>query len=572
MRDSLARNLRKDNHGRRWLWGPCPSRDDDVEYSPMFKRLIRSEALRRRTSWLIAMILILPFILFFHATGRTPLRGPGGIAGTLFGKPIPWETFDAERRWLTTQWQNQFGEIPESLAPIIIQSTWDKLMIVEEARHKGLRIADVDLARSVQAIPAFQEQGRFLLDRYTRLLQALGTSPQRFEGQLRHDLLAEQLLNNVKTEVSVSDEEVKAAYLMAHEALRASIILVDPTTFHNEVAASLTDEEVRTFYEAHVDDVRVPQQLVVEYAGSSREELASSVQLGEPEMERFYQDHQAEFTYLDGTPPAMEEIRETIRRRLVDERVRKQLVALAVDLEEDVKAGHPFEDIVQTRALRRHTTAPFPVGTRWLPEGPPPELLSAIATLREGEISRIIETDAGVFLARITQRIPSRVPPLDDVRPRLREQLVHERSREAARGSAETLRSRLKDQEASGIRFEEAVRLSGITPLAPAPFTRTQPIDPIGDVAALNEAAFRTPLGAISEGIETPRGFALVRPEERIPADASGFSATDETIRQEVLQQKQSERVDAWLKEMRARAKLQSFVETRSASEGPERP
>ena len=529
----------------------------------MFKRLILSTALRRRTSWIIAAILILPFILFFHATSQAPSKGPGGIAGVVFGKEIPWAAFQEQRLWLRRQLENQLGSKvqEEALESLLTRSAWDKLMLVEEAKRTRRRVDDQELARFIQGIAEFQQNGRFIPERYHRFLRASGMSPQTFEGRLRNDLLVEQLVNSIKASVVVTDEEVRAAYTHAHEGLKASLILVDPATFVDEAAAALTEEEIRAHYDAHPEDVRIPEQLMMEYAGVSREELAAHIQLSEEEVDALYQDHQDQFAKADGTTKPLEEVTELVRQQLTNERVRKQLTTLALDLEEDVEVKLRFEEIVTTRALTHHSAGPLPAGNPWVPGGPEPAVLQAVAELGEGQMSSVIEAENGIYIARVTQRIPSRISAFDEVRGQIRERLVQERARERARTAAEALRAHLKERQAAGLRFEEVVVLEGVVPVTPEPFTRTQPIDPIGSVPAVNEAAFATPLGSLAEVIDVPLGFVIIRPEERFPADESKFAEVQAPLREELLSQRQSARVEEWLRDLRIRAKLRSFLD-----------
>jgi peptidyl-prolyl cis-trans isomerase D len=480
----------------------------------------------------------------------------------MFGKPISWDAFQEQRLWLRRQLENQLVGVPESFfEPLLTQSTWDRLMLLEEAKRLRLRVDDQELAAFIQRIPTFQEQDRFLPELYYSVLRASGMTPRLFEERLRSDLLIEQLVNAVKGSVVVSDEEVNAAYTKAHEGLTASMILFETAAFAGEAAASLTDDEVRAHYEAHPDDVRLPAQIMLEYAGASREALAARVQISEEDLSAFYQDHQDQWTREDGTIKPLDEVRDALRQQLTDELVRKQLTTLALDLHDDLEAQLRFEELVMARALSLQSAGPLPVGGPSASGGPEPAVVQAVAELSEGQMSDVIETGNGVYVARATQRIPSRIPLFDEVKDKVRERLVQERAARGARSAAEAFRNRLREQRASGLRFEEVTVMEGVVPVALAPFTRTQPIDRMGYVAALNDAAFATPLGDSTEVIETPPGFVILRPEERIPADESKFAEAADALRKETLTQRQSAHVEEWLKELRARAKLQSFVE-----------
>lgn len=528
----------------------------------MFKKLIASHQMRRRVSLIIAAVLVLPFILFFHATGQTPTSGPGGSAGILFGKRIPWETFQSQRLWLQRQWEHQFGDLPQAMEAMLTSSTWDRLILLEEAKRQGLRVDDAELASTIEQISAFQDQGRFQPDRYRRYLQIMNTDPRTFESLLRNDLLVEKLVTAERNAVAVSEEDVRAAYTDAHEQLRAVVFLFETSAWTEAIAPQLTEEELRAFFQAHQEAYRVPEQLTIEYAGASRQELLSKVQLNDEELQTFYQDHQSDFADDDKTTKPFDEVKETARQRLAEERVRKQLTALALDLEEDLDARLRFEEIVTGRALRLRTAGPIPANSPHLPGGPEPAVVQAVRSLPEGQLSSVIRTDDGVSVARVTTRVPSRLPAYEEVREPVRQQLIQERAQAAARAAAEELRSRLLTRMNAGMRFEEAVLAEPSSlPVHSSTFTRTGPVAPIGHVPAINEAAFRTALGQLTELASIPSGFIFLRPEARIPADFAEFAKTEGALRQETLGKKQSARLEAWLQQVRERAKLKSLVD-----------
>lgn len=531
----------------------------------MFKKIVLAPAMRRRTSWIVAGVLLLPFIIFFHASARAPSRGPGGTAGVVFGKSIAWDLFQQQRIWVRRQWENRLGQIPESLEGLLTQYTWDRIVLLEEARRRRLRVNDRQLATFIQQLPPFQEQGRFVRERYARFLRAMSISPELFESLLRDDLVIEQLMNGVKASVSVTDEDVQAAYRRAHERLTASVMVFEVGSFTAAAEAAVTEEELRARYDAHPEEIRVPEQIRLEYAGASRDELASKVQLPEEDLRQFYHDEAESFKQADGTTKPFEQVADAVRQRLTQERVTKQLTALALDLQEDVEAKARFEEIITARALTPRAAGPLPAGNVRVPNGPEPALLQAITDLPEGQLSDVVRTDRGVYLARVTQRIPARIPPLDEVRASIRERLVQEHAKAAANAAADRLRSALNDHVAKGIRFEEAMLATGVT-AKPATFTRTDPIDPIGTVPTINEAAFETPLGELTEVLEAPIAFVVLRPEERLPVDESGFAKERDHLREETRTRKQSEAVEAWLQDVRARAALRSFVDSSPSS------
>jgi len=534
-----------------------------VQYDAMFKRIITSHKLRARVALIVTITLLIPFAVFFTAN-QLPLRGRrADTAGFLFGKAVSWETFQDERRWVQRQAEQQLGDQSGQLVSLLTtQWTWEKLMLEEEAHRARLRVDDQELAAFLRNVPVFQDHGVFRPERYHAYLRTIGLTPQAFEPLLRRDLLVEKLVNSIKASVRVSDDDVKTANQQAHEALKASVILVTPEPFVSATDAAATDADVRARYDASPDEVRVPEQVVAEYAGRSREALREAVHLEEGAVDSYYRDHPGEFAKEDGTPKPLGEVEAAIRDQLIEGQVRRQLTALALDLDEDVAARRPFEEILKTRTLTQVSIGPIAVDQAATLPPPQPTLLRAAAELKEGEMSRVLETDEGVYVARLTLRIPQHLPPFDEVRDKVRERLAQERAKANARASADTLHATLKDRWAAGVRFEEAVLAAGVTPMSVA-FTRTGPIGPIGRAPEVNTAAFNLPLGALTAVIEVPRGFVIVRPEERIPADEATLTKSHEAAREETLKARQAARVQEWLTAVRTRAKLQRVDEAK---------
>ena len=526
---------------------------------PMFKKVFVSQVTRRRVSWTIAAVLILPFLFFFHATGQAPATGPGGTAGVLFGKQIPWDTFQEQRLWLQRQLESRLGEAASAeIEAELTQFTWDRLLLLEEARRRHLKVDDLELGQLIQSIPAFQEQGRFVADRYHRFLLASGTTAPAFERLLRNDVLVDKLVTWIRNAVPVTEEDARAVYLRTHETLTASVLRFDAVAFTSQASAAVTEDEIRSRYEARPDDARVPERITLEWLGAGREELASKTQVSDQDVQDFYDNHRDRFGNADGSATPLEQARAAARQQLIQERVRKQLTALALDLDDDRQAKRGFEDIATSRALSRQTVGPAAVGDLWA-KGAEPAVLQAAAGLAEGAVSGVVETDNGVYLVRVTQRTPARLPPLEDVRDTIRQALVQERAKGLAKDAAEAAHTRLEEDGAKGFRFEESVRLQELAPET-VQLTRLQPLEAFGFNPALNRLAFEAPPGQPTAVLETPLGCVIVRPEAR-QVDESAFESVKAGLRETALRQKQSESLERFVQELRVRGKLQSFVD-----------
>lgn len=527
----------------------------------MFKKLMVSKTMRRRVSWIIFAVLTLPFILFFHLPGRAPGRGPGGTAGTLFGQPVLWEEFQAETQVVRQQLAQQLGgDVPEELTPLVTQQAWERLMLLGEAKRERLTVTDQELATTVQTIPAFSDNGRFDHARYQRYLTAAGFTPQRFEALIRRDLLINKLLSRIRDDITVTDDDIKSAYLTAQERVRVSILSKDPGMFLQEVARGITEQDLRAAYDAHPEPVRIPEQITFDVLGLTRDELAKNLTITDDAIAGYYENHQDAFMSDDKTPKPLADARERIRGILLNEAIQHRLVTLAVEFEDAVKHQAAFDEIAANQGLSPRTVGPVAAENPLASGNTEPALLNAAAALAEGGMSDVVETDHGVYVLRLTRREPARVPPFEEVRQRFQDILTTARAREAANASAAQLRETLAKTLSESVPFEEACRRLEASPLTPAPFTRTDPIDGFGQSPQLTAGAFATPAGQLSHVIEAGSRYAILFVHEVIPVDAAAFTEAERTAyREEALAGKRQRRMMDWLTDVRSRAKLQDF-------------
>jgi len=529
----------------------------------MFRRILRSKTLQARTRWILAIVMVPPFIFFFHmwVGGSRPTPGPGGSAGILFGRHVPWETFEQEYAWLHRTVEARFGTLPEALVPYLRQQTWDRLILRAEARRR-VKVSDEELARDIQNHTTFQKDGRFVADLYFQFVRGTGVSPQAFEERLRDDLRIETLLDSVKAQVRLTDEEVRAAYANVRERVRATVMVIRPSMFAPQVAQALTEADLLEYYTTHQEALRLAPKRTIDYLGMSlREAVDKEGAISEEEISVYYDEHAELFTKADGSSKSIEDVRGTIQQDLKAQKARTRLTDLALDLEDDVESGLRFAEIALTRGLLVHTGGPIELPAPAISNGPTSAMLSAAFDVPLGRMTPVFNTPSGAFLLIPVEEFPSRIPPFEEVRDQVRQLLMQERSREAAKARAGELRDQLLVTRKEGVPVEETSLLLSVKPLHPAPFTRQGPIEGLEGAATVAEALLTVKPGELSEVLEAPQGFVIGFVEERVPFDEPQFAKEKDSFRQAVLESRQQEQITRWLDALRTKARLKSFLE-----------
>lgn len=533
--------------------------------SIMFNRILRAKSLKARVRWIIGGLLVMistSLVISFQWQGSSAKPGPGGTAGTIFGRQVPWEAFQQEYYLMRRNLEAQAGPIPSSLEPFVRQQTWDRLILRDESRRR-IRVSDQEVARHIHGQPVFQREGWFSKEQYFQAVQGLGLSPQAFEERIRDDLRIQKLLGSVREHVTVSDEEIRAASAKEYERVRTALLLVEPATFAAEAARALTPDDARRWYAAHPETARQPAKRLIRYLGRSGADAVAAQQsrrFTEDAITAYQDAHEETLASPDGATLPASERREEILKRLRQEEARHALKNLALDLEDDREAGWRFEESAAAQQLEIYSVGPIERGAPGIPNGPTASMLAAAFETRLGRMTPVLEAPEGVFLLMPVEETPSRVPPFEEAADTIMRRLVAERAHEAAGRQARRLREELLAQRTAGLTVDEAFVRVGMTPERPAPFTRHDPLGSFGHAVDDTESLFQAKPGDCSV-LETPKGFVVGCLEERLPLDPAQVTSERERVQALLLESKRNEHVTTWLTALRRQARLKSFLE-----------
>ena len=504
----------------------------------MFKKLIGKQSTKDRARVILLLIagaIIIPLGLSFGSTMFRRPAGPGGTAGTIFGQPIDWEDFQQEYRALERSWQQQLGgSVPEQLVPIIKQQVWSRLLVREAAKRR-VKISDAELRTYISKQDAFREGGVFRPDRYYRYAQMIGASPKQLDNELRGELQIQKLVDSVRAKASVSDDEVRAAYAKDHDRLRLIVGTIADATFEPDIAKAVTDADVKDAYIRHPEVVRIPAMSTYKAVGKTLADIKAE----QPEAD--------------------------------DKQAHKALALFASDLADDHVAKLRLEEIAQTRKVKIRAIGPLSRGEDAPDGGPSSHILLEAASIPIGQVSSVLKTEDDAWLVqRTTEETPARVPPIEEVKGKVREWVIKDRVKRAAEAKAVEVRRQVEAALAKGTKPTDAFQAAGIPAQRPTPAMPSALAKRLGvaerDATGWAELAHNT---AISEPARSQSGYVLAVLEERLPFEEASFTADREALRAKLLDDKQTEELDRWMTALRQEARMATYTDTPAASPHP---
>jgi parvulin-like peptidyl-prolyl isomerase len=176
--------------------------------------------------------------------------------------------------------------------------------------------------------------------------------------------------------------------------------------------------------------------------------------------------------------------------------------------------------------------------------GVTPQVSQEAFTLMDKQVSKAIASSRGpVFIALAEKKDPY-VPKLDEVKDRVREDLIRQRATELSGQRASAIAASLK----SAPNFAAAAKAQGLEAKDTELIARNAALpDNVGVSSEVDKVAFALPVNAVSDPIKTNDGTVIVRVVEKDPVTPEEFRKAKEAFRAEILNERRGRFFNAYM-------------------------
>jgi peptidyl-prolyl cis-trans isomerase D len=185
--------------------------------------------------------------------------------------------------------------------------------------------------------------------------------------------------------------------------------------------------------------------------------------------------------------------------------------------------------------------------------GASPQVSAAIFALKEGEVSAPLRVGRGYAIAAMSGRQDPALPKLDDVKDRVRNDVLRDKAAKAASDKAASMAAALK----SASDFVAAAKKAGYEAKSSEFVARDAALPEVGVNAAVEKAAFAMAAGAVSDPISTPEGATIVKLIERQDVKPADMAAARETVRQDLVDARRTDFFTAYMVKARQKMKIE---------------
>lgn len=422
----------------------------------------------------------------------------------------------------------------------------EAVLVRKAAKKMGISVSMEEVSAAIEAVPAFQKNGVFDFQQYQQTLKGNRMTTADFEESQKNELIIKKARKSIQDKATVSDADAESYFHKRNDKLELQYMIITPETVINEV--KLSDQDLTGYLQSHQDQFKTPEQISIQYVLVNPAILAANVTVSEEEINAYYQKNIDRYQGKGGILP-LSEVKDKAKADAIRQKAGKEAYEKAADIINKNIAAANLQAAASALATKIIETPLFTAQT------PPAALASETALLKKafmlkaGEMAGPVETAKGIYALKLKDRKAAEVPPLSQIRSAVEAAARQDKAKELAAKRAEELQASLATNAAAA-RLQDTGSFS---------FNEQNSIPGIGVSKELMDAAFALTAAAPVPKTATKidQKWVVIRLKNRLAAKSEDFQKAKEDIKKQLLPKKQQEALDAWIKELKAAAKIE---------------
>ena len=254
----------------------------------------------------------------------------------------------------------------------------------------------------------------------------------------------------------------------------------------------------------------------------------------------------------NATTRALAEVRQQITDQLAYERAQAQAADLAQTLEKQISKPADLDKAAKAQGLAVQESGFFARDEPILGLGPSPEAANKAFEMKTGDVAGPLRASRGFVFETLLNTQAPYVPKVDEVKERVRDEVIKQKAREASKAKAAEIAAKLK----TAPDFEKAAKAAGLEAKTTDLIAKDAPIPDLGAAPAVEDAAFKLAVGAVSDPIPTDNGTAVIKVLEKKEVTAEEWMSSKEKFREELLADRRNRFFSAYMVKAKQKMKI----------------
>lgn len=516
------------------------------------------QSIRDYTHGWIASIIISLLILSFALWGihsylmtvgsSNTVAKVNGVEITKGQLAMAYERF---RRQLQSEYSANY-QLPEreesTLKHQALQTLIDIQVLRQGSLNEDYRITQEQVTSFLRSIPEFQVNGEFSIDRFQQSLATTLFSTGEFLDMLKTTLLIDQPKLGVILTSYALPNEIENSLALVGQQRNIQYVSITQDYFAKQ-PVSISDQEIQSYYDAHQNDYKTPEQVSISYIEMNVNDLAAKIHPADNVLKDFYNENSNSFAV-----PAQWQVDELLIPIVSDDEA-KQVQSRMNDILNAAKAGKSFADVAKQNSDIKAVEKLQPWATL---AQMPAELQKAVSVLtKTGLMSDPITTSKGIVLLKVQGYKEAVVQPYDKVKDKVRDAYTHQQVEEQF-GDLREKMANSTFEHSNNLDF--TAKQLGLTVQSSGVFTRDKGGKDISQNTKIREAAFSNDVLMQQNNSDiiqlTPESILVLRVKSHVPASLLSVDA----VKNQIAAKLKSSRIEEKMKQLAAQiaADLQS--------------
>ncbi|KVL34981.1 SurA N-terminal domain-containing protein [Burkholderia sp. MSMB1835] len=453
------------------------------------------------------------------------------------------QQIDQARQALGGQFDIKMFDTPEHRKQVL-DGLIQQRVLADETQRLHLTASDNAVRDALMSDPMIaslkKPDGSIDVERYAQLLSFQGMTPEQYQERVRYSLALQQIPASIVSSAFTPKSLAQRLSELAAQQREVQALVLKTSDFAAKVQP--TDAQLTAYYDAHKQSFATPETATIQYLVYSP---AASAQPTDADIKKFYDDNPTHFRTEAQVRVSHIFIAAPGSASAADKAAAK---AKAEQLLADVKA-HPdqFAQIAQKDSQDAPSAAKggdLGFITRGSTAGGK-AFDDAAFSLKQGDVSGIVQSDLGFHILKATEVKPAVVKPFAEVKDQiaadLKQQYASKAFSDNAEGFTSTVYEKAKTLQPAADKYKLTIQTATVTPTPNPQLPPTSPLNNPKFLAAVfaNDAVKnQNNTQAIDVGNNT---LISARVTDYKPAAVPALDAIKDAVRQKVIAEQAAE-------------------------------
>jgi peptidyl-prolyl cis-trans isomerase D len=246
------------------------------------------------------------------------------------------------------------------------------------------------------------------------------------------------------------------------------------------------------------------------------------------------------------------EVRQQLNDQLAYERAQAQAADLASKLEKQITKAADLDKVAKAEGLALQESGFFARDEPILGLGPAPEAANKAFDMKQGDVAGPLRASRGFVFETLVAKQDPYVPKLDEVKDRVKDEVIKQKARDLSKQKAAEIAAKLK----AAPDFDKAAKALGFEAKTTDLIAKDSPIPDLGASPAVDDVAFKLPVGGVSDAIATDNGTAVIKVIEKKQVAPEEWSTSKDRFREELLSERRNRFFSAYMVKAKQKMKI----------------